>query len=74
MWAATETLYLALDASALPHGYMLWQWLRRQCRRRWPVLPPFGLDPGPDPEPACASPQQAAQPKRQWIVTGFSGP
>lgn len=51
-----------------------WQWLRQQFRRRWPVLPPFGLDPGPDPEPACASRRQAAQPKRKWVVTCFGLP
>jgi hypothetical protein len=51
-----------------------WQWLRQQFRRRWTVLPPFGLDPGPDPEPACASRRQAAQPKRKWVVFCFGLP
>lgn len=51
-----------------------WQWLRQQFRKNWPVLPPFGLDPEIDPEPAIASRRQAAQPKRQWIVSCFGAP
>jgi glycosyltransferase involved in cell wall biosynthesis len=51
-----------------------WQWLRQQFRKNWPVLPPFGLDPDVDPEPAIASRRQAAQPKRQWIVSCFGVP
>jgi hypothetical protein len=51
-----------------------WSWLRQQFRRQWPVLPPFGLDPEPDPEPAIASRRKAAQPKRQWIVSCFGLP
>jgi hypothetical protein len=51
-----------------------WQWLRQQFRKNWPVLPPFGLDPAADPEPAIASRRQAAQPKRQWIVSCFGLP
>lgn len=51
-----------------------WKWLRQQCRRHWSVLPPFGLDPGADPEPAVASRRQAARLKRRWVVTNFGGP
>ncbi len=51
-----------------------WGWLRQQFRRQWPVLPPFGLDPETDPEPAIASRQKAAQPKRQWVVSCFGVP
>jgi hypothetical protein len=51
-----------------------WQWLRQQFRKNWPVLPPFELDPEPDPEPAMASRRQAAQPKRQWVVSCFGMP
>jgi hypothetical protein len=51
-----------------------WQWLRQQFRRGWPVLAPFGLEPGPDPEPACASRRQAEQPKRKWVVACFGAP
>lgn len=49
-------------------------WLRQQFRRGWPVLPPFRLDPKPDPEPAMASRQQAARSTRLWIVANFGGP
>jgi hypothetical protein len=49
-------------------------WVRQQFRRGWPTFPPFGLDPAPDPEPACASRTQAAQPKRKWVVTCFGAP
>ena len=45
-----------------------WSWLRQQYRRRWPQMPPFWLDPAPDPEPAMASRRQAARPKPTWIV------
>ena len=45
---------------------MGWSWLRQQFRRGWPVLPPFGLDPQPDPEPAVASQRQAARPGPEW--------
>jgi hypothetical protein len=48
-----------------------WLWLRQQSRKNWPVLPPFGLDPKPDPEPAIASRQHGAQPKRHWVVSCF---
>ena len=48
-----------------------WRWLRQQFRKNWPVLPPFGLDPKPDPQPAIASRRKAAEPKRQWIVSCF---
>jgi len=48
-----------------------WFWLRQQFRKNWPVLPPFGLDPKPDPEPAIASRRKAAAPKRQWVVSCF---
>jgi hypothetical protein len=48
-----------------------WSWLRQQFRKNWPLLPPFQLDPGSDPEPAIASRRQAAAPKRQWIVSSF---
>jgi len=48
-----------------------WRWLRQQFRKQWPVLPPFGLDPKPDPQPATASRRKAAQPKRQWVVSCF---
>lgn len=48
-----------------------WRWLRQQFRKAWPVLPPFGLDPEPDPEPAIASRRTAAQPKRQWLLACF---
>lgn len=51
-----------------------WQWLRQQFRKNWPVLPPFGLDPGADPEPAIASRRKAAQPKRQWVTSCFGLP
>ena len=52
-----------------------WGWLRQQHRRRWPVLPPFQLDPEPDPEPAIASRRQAAaRPLRRWVVANFGGP
>ena len=51
-----------------------WKWLRQQFRRGWAILPPFGLDPGPDPEPACASRRQAAQPKSKWVVACFGIP
>jgi len=51
-----------------------WYWLRQQFRKQWPVLPPFGLDPEADPEPAIASRRQAAQPKRQWVVSCFGVP
>jgi hypothetical protein len=51
-----------------------WQWLRQQFRKNWPVLPPFQLDPKPDPEPAIASRRSAAQPKRQWVVFCFGSP
>lgn len=45
---------------------MGWSWLRQQFRRGWPVLPPFWLDPEPDPEPAVASRRQAARLRPQW--------
>jgi hypothetical protein len=45
---------------------MGWSWLRQQFRRGWPVLPPFGLAPQPDPEPAVASRRHAARPGPQW--------
>jgi len=48
-----------------------WRWLRQQFRKNWPVLPPFRLDPKPDPEPAIASRRKAAEPKRQWLVSCF---
>jgi hypothetical protein len=48
-----------------------WYWLRQQFRKNWPVLPPFGIDPNPDPEPAMASRRKAAKPKRQWVVSCF---
>ncbi len=48
-----------------------WYWLRQQFRKNWPVLPPFGLDQTPDPEPAIASRRKAAEPKRQWVVSCF---
>ena len=48
-----------------------WFWLRQQFRKGWPVLPPFRLDPNPDPEPAIASRRKAAAPKRQWVVSCF---
>ncbi len=48
-----------------------WSWLRQQFRKGWPVLPPFRLDPNPDPEPAIASRRKAAAPKRQWVVSCF---
>jgi hypothetical protein len=51
-----------------------WFWLRQQYRKQWPVLPPFGLDPEVDPEPAIASRRKAAQPKRQWVVSCFGLP
>ena len=51
-----------------------WKWLRQQFRRCWPVLPPFGLDPAADPEPATASRRQAAQPGQLWRVAHFGGP
>ena len=51
-----------------------WQWLRQQFRKQWPVLPPFQLDPEPDPEPAIASRHSATQPKRQWVVFCFGSP
>jgi hypothetical protein len=51
-----------------------WMWLRQQFRKNWPVLPPFWLDPKPDPEPAIASRRKAAQPKRQWAVSCFGSP
>jgi hypothetical protein len=51
-----------------------WQWLRQQFRRGWPVLAPFRLDAGADPEPAQASQCQATQPKRKWVVTCFGLP
>ena len=50
-----------------------WGWLRQQYRRRWPVLPPFQLDPEPDPEPAIASRRQAARPLHRWMVANFGG-
>jgi hypothetical protein len=43
-----------------------WSWLRQQFRRGWPVLPPFWLDPEPDPEPAVASRRQATRPGPKW--------
>ena len=51
-----------------------WGWLRQQCRRRWPILPPFQLDPEPDPEPAIASRRQVVRPPRRWVVANFGGP
>jgi hypothetical protein len=45
-----------------------WSWLRQQIRRSWPVLPAFGLDPAPDPEPAIASLRKARQLKPTWRV------
>jgi hypothetical protein len=39
-----------------------WSWLRQQFRHGWPVMPPFWLDPTPDPEPAMSSRHQAARP------------
>jgi hypothetical protein len=51
-----------------------WKWLRQQFRKNWPVLPPFRLDPEPDPQPAIASRRSAAQPKRQWVVSRFGSP
>jgi hypothetical protein len=45
-----------------------WSWLRQQCRRGWPRMPAFWLDPAPDPEPAIASRRTAARPKPEWIV------
>ena len=48
-----------------------WSWLRQQFRKDWPVLPPFRLDPKPDPEPAMASRRKAASPKRQWVSSCF---
>lgn len=45
---------------------MGWSWLRQQFRRGWPVLPPFWLDPAPDPEPAVASRRQAARTGPEW--------
>lgn len=45
-----------------------WSWLRQQFRRGWPVVPPFWLDPEPDPEPAVASRRQAARPGPKWRV------
>lgn len=38
-----------------------WSWLRQQFRRGWPVMPPFWLDPDPDPELAMASRRQTAR-------------
>jgi hypothetical protein len=38
-----------------------WNWLRQQFRRGWSEMPPFWLDPAPDPEPAMASRCQAAR-------------
>jgi len=49
-------------------------WLRQQFRKNWPILPPFWLDPAPDPVPAIASRSKAAQPKRQWVVSHFKPP
>jgi len=46
-------------------------WVKQQFRKHWPIMPPFGLDPAPDPEPAIASRRQAAKPKRQWVVSCF---
>ena len=43
-----------------------WSWLRQQNQRNWPILSAFGLDPGPDPEPALASRHQASLPKPKW--------
>lgn len=51
-----------------------WHWLRQQFRKNWPVLPPFQLDPKPDPEPAIASRRSETQPKRQWVVFCFGSP
>jgi hypothetical protein len=51
-----------------------WQWLRQQFRKNWPVLPPFQLDPKPDPEPAIASRRSGPHPKRQWVVFCFGSP
>jgi hypothetical protein len=51
-----------------------WEWLRQQFRKRWPLMPPFGLDPMPDPEPALASRRQAARRKRRWIIAHSGGP
>jgi len=48
-----------------------WSWLRQQFRKKWPVLPPFGLDPKHDPEPAIASRRKSAAPKRQWVASCF---
>ncbi|MEW6206662.1 MAG: transposase [Pseudomonadota bacterium] len=48
-----------------------WRWLRQQFRKNWLVLPPFALDPKPDPEPAMASRRKVAEPKRQWVVSCF---
>jgi hypothetical protein len=51
-----------------------WQWLRQQFRKRWPVMPPFQLDPEPDPEPAMASRRQAERHKRRWTIAHMGGP
>ena len=51
-----------------------WLWLRQQFRKRWPVMPPFQLDPEPDPEPAMASRRQAERHKRQWTIAHVGGP
>jgi len=48
-----------------------WRWLRQQFRKNWPVLPPFRLDPKPDPQPAIASRRKVAEPKRQGVVSCF---
>ena len=51
-----------------------WRWLRQQFRKRWPVMPPFQLDPEPDPEPAMASRRQAERHKRRWTIAHVGGP
>jgi hypothetical protein len=51
-----------------------WLWLRQQFRKRWPVMPPFQLDPEPDPEPATASRRQAERRTRRWIIAHAGGP
>jgi len=45
-----------------------WSWLRQQFRRNWPEMPPFWLDPAPDPEPAMASRRQAARPSPMFAI------
>jgi hypothetical protein len=43
-----------------------WLWLRQHCRRGWPFIAGFYLDPAPDPEPARPSRQPLPRQPINW--------